>query len=347
MKKHILFGFLLLIAAVGCSPVFGQFEALNKVKNKAREAVKKQTSEDASPEPGNDRVPGSARIGKTAVDTGLEIVLTKREYKSFDEAKTSSVSRVSDGEPLWLYLKFKDSLAKYAYKNPYADAEGNINYFLYVEIGARGKDGEVYANDVLIFKKEELSQNELKIALAPGRAGRNKSLSMFLEAVGGGDAGVWDNEIRISNVPAAPRSAKDYLARATVTADVSDGIARYRKMKSEYAQTVARGAAEENKLPAPGRYSNDQLKTEILNMLKSEGIVPVKFYFSSDEWVEYTENNVKQNRKVYAAYTYKNGGECLYGIAEVVQDYSYVSAGYGAANIYLRKDSPILCAGLQ
>ena len=180
-----------------------------------------------------------------------------------------------------------------------------------------------------------------------GKAGRNKSLSMFLEVVGGGQPGVWNNEIRISNSPVSPRASDDYLAKVAVTANVANGIAKYNKMKREYSQIIQRGTAEDNKLPEPGKYANNALKAQILNRLKEEGITPVKFYFTDDEWGEYTQDNVKQNRKVYAAYTYKKGAECLYGVAEAVQNYSHLTASYGETIIYTRNDSPIQCADLN
>lgn len=351
MKKLILFSVALIVMAY--APAFGQMNILNKVKEKTKEVTSKtsgQTNQSGSSR--NDSMSGvEIGNGKSASNftgKGVEIVLATKDYNSFAEAKPNAVNRIVDGDHLWLYIKFDGTLANYVYKTPYADNDGNINYILFLEIGAQGEESS-YDDNSLIFKKEQLNVSELKIALAPGAAGRNKSASMFLETVGGGQPGVWKNEIRVSNSPTVPRRMGDYLAKAPLTCDVSEGLAQYRKMLKNYASIAYVGTAEENKLPEPGKFVNAAIKTQIFEKLKMEGITPAKFYFTDDDWTAYSDSETsrKVDRKIYAAYTYQKGSNCFYGIAEVVQNYSYALATYGESFVTLRKDYPILCSSLK
>ena len=40
----------------------------------------------------------------------VQMVLTNAERKDFAEAKTAAVTKVADGDPLWLYVKFNGTL---------------------------------------------------------------------------------------------------------------------------------------------------------------------------------------------------------------------------------------------
>ena len=348
--KKIMFLCAALVLALS-APAFGQIgNILNKVKEKTKETKEKtkETVDSSSAAATTGTGNGALKVDSDIKNSGVQLVLTTKEYKTFDEAKPNAVNRVTDGEYLWMYVKFNGGLAKYAHRMQYADSEGNINYVLFFEIGAQGEESS-YDDASLVFTKEQLNVNELKIALAPGAARENKSLPIFLETVGGGNPGLWKNEIRISNSPTMPRGINDYLAKTLLDCDVSEGLAQYRKMLKNYASIAYVGTAEENKLPEAGKFVNAAIKTQILNKLKAEDIVPAKFYFTDNDWSEYSDSqtNEKLHRKVYAAYTYQVGAECFYGIAEVVQNYSYVTARYGETLVYLRKGFPILCSNLK
>jgi hypothetical protein len=338
MKKTLLSTFAIIVLLSSGSVIFGQFDVLKKVKKKVEDAGK--TTETT----GQPNETGSVLKSKATVNNRIGAVLSKGDYKSFDEAEPNAATRVVDGDLLWLYLKFNGTLADHVHKNEYADNDGNISYVLFFDIGAQGETSS-YANGSLVFKKDELNVSELKIALAPGRPGRNKSLELFLATVGGGRPGVWQNEIRVSNNPSLSDRNGEYLARIPITCDVSDGLPKYRAMDNEYREIVRKGTVEDNKMPVATAYVNNPVKAQILAKLKTEGIVPAKIFFTTDGWTEYldSQSNVKQDRKLYAAYLYKKGADCLYGIAEVTQNYSYYTAGYGESNIIFRKDYPIAC----
>ena len=66
----------------------------------------------------------------------------------------------------------------------------------------------------LVFSPSELAANELKINLAPGIFGRNKSMPLLLKTADNARPGLWQNEFRIANTPAVPRGPGDFLAKS-------------------------------------------------------------------------------------------------------------------------------------
>ena len=330
------FPFLLLgLLLAGPAPAQGLKGLLDKARDKLQ----------THPAP----VDATATAVAPPVTAGFHAVLTRSaEAKDFAAAQAAAVARVSDGQPLWLHLRFEPNLRAHVHKSDLSTDDGQLRYFLWAELGPRGSE-EVYARDGFEFKKEQLDLSELRVALAPGQGGRNQSLSVFLKPVGGGRPGVWQNELRLHNQPAGPKARGEYLSILPITADVSDGLPQYRAMANAYDQAVRRGSAEDNQLPKPGRFADARLQAAILAKLKAEGVQPARFFFSSDEWEGASDSHTgaRLERSVYAAYTYKKGADCLSGVAEVTQPYSHVSASYGQSLIALRKDFPLKCELLK
>jgi hypothetical protein len=132
-----------------------------------------------------------------------------------------------------------------------------------------------------------LNVSELKINLSPGKPGRNKSLPFFLEVVGGGRPGVWNNEIRVYKSQKVPVTRADFLATLPITCDVSNGFTKYRKMKDDFEIAQYKGVAEENQLAEPTEFDDPALKAKVVAKLKTVGITPVKFYFTNEDWETY------------------------------------------------------------
>jgi hypothetical protein len=346
MKKFTLY--VLLISLFCVTPALGQFDILKKAKEKVKEVTRPKTEQSGdSPDSNKKNSSTTDTRMKKPANSGVELVLTKEEYKSFDEAKSYSVNRVVDGDLLWLYIKFKGTLADYVHQNEIVNNDGSFDYILFTEIGEAGTDQSYKAN-LLKFKKEELNVSELKFNLSPGKPGRNKSLPFFLEVVGGGSPGIWNNEIRVSKSEKFPHTRADFLATVAITCDVSNGFIKYPKMKGDFEIAQYKGVAEENELAEPTDFNDPALKAKVVAKLKTVGITPVKFYFTNEDWETYKNDRTGERySKMYAAYTYKKGTECMYGIADIQRNYSYALASFGESVIVLRKDFPITCDKLK
>jgi hypothetical protein len=352
MKKFTLYVLSLSLFCV--VPAFGQFDILKKIKEKAKEATKPKVEQPESGDAPDANKKNSSTTDtrmKKPVNTGVEMVFTNEEYKNFDEAKAHSVNRVVDGDLLWLYIKFRGTLADYVSPTVVYNDDDSDDFLLFTEIGEAGTDN-MYKSDTLFFRKQELNGSELKLNLAPGKPGQNKSLPFFLDVAAGGSYAVRNNEIRISNSPDEPRIRADYLATAAITCDVSRGLTKYKKMKDDFETARYLGVAEENKLPKPTDFNDPALKASVIARLKTVGITPVKFYFTREDWeirtVEPTVNRPGEKySKMYAAYTYKKGAECLFGYADIQRNYSYAMAAFSEPIIELNKGFPILCEKLK
>ncbi|MCA1589594.1 MAG: hypothetical protein LC734_04235, partial [Acidobacteria bacterium] len=125
-----------------------------------------------------------------AMNVDVQAVLSKADHPNFALAKTRTAVRVADGDPLWLYLKFNGKLGDYVRTTAVADEPGKFRYQLFVEIGPKG-DVRTLNEYVLEFAKEDLAMQELKINLAPGLMGRNRSIPVFLMASAAARPGLW------------------------------------------------------------------------------------------------------------------------------------------------------------
>jgi hypothetical protein len=342
VKRAVTIGFFLL-SAVGVSSVFPQFPQSQRVRDRMDQSIK------ASQEREHDeRLDREARLPVPKPDVmnvDVQIVLSKVEYKTFAEAKAAEAKKIVDGEPLWLYIKFKSRLGDYVLTTRNPNDPEKLRYTLYAEVAPRG-DITALNQYSIQFAKEDLPATEIKINLAPGLFGRNKSIPVFLMTTGGAKAGVWHDELRLTNTVAIPRGLSENLASTPVTLDFSAGTAKYRKMDSEYDSIILRGTTDLAKMPAAGTFFSEDLKTRITDQLATENIRPLKIFFSGDDWQEYASFgfSAKKSRKVFATFTYREADNCFYGVAEVIVNYDFMQSRYGEPEIRLQKQLPIPCS---
>ena len=347
MRKALLISFALMLMT--SSRLYAQFPQLKKIREKQQ--ISKQAElerESARREAETGKLTSIPKPKAAVMNVDVQIVLSRGDYKTFADAKPNAINRITDGEPLWLYVKFNGKLGDYVLTRPSLDEPGKLKYTLFAEIGPQG-DITALNQYLLQFSSGELSATELKINLAPGLFGRNKSIPVFLSRAGGGRPGVWSSEFRITNSHAIPRGLNDHLAKSTFLLDLSGGPMKYSRMLADYDSIILRGTTDTAKMPIAGTFSNASIKGNVLARLRAEGIAPVKFFFSGDEWTENLPSmlNQKQSRKVFAVYTYQKAKDCFYGVAEIIQPYDGFAAKYTESSITLQKDFRIQCSELN
>lgn len=347
MKKVVLIGFLMLL--VTSLPALGQFDQRRRSRDRIDRMVKANEEREAAEKAGTGVATALSGPKPAILNVDVQAVLSSKDLKTFAEAKLAPANQVTDGTPLWLYIKFNGKLGDYVSTVPNADEPGKLKYLLYAEVGPQG-DVTALNQYVLQFAKEDLAATEAKINLAPGLFGRNKSIPVFLTAAAAARPGVWQNEFRLANSSGIPRSPAANLTKTNITLDFAGGLEKYRKMKSEYDSVILRGTSDLTKMPVAGTFFREPIRVEIEAKLKSEGITPAKLYFSGDDWETSTSGSMlamKQNRQVFAVYTYQKGETCFYGVAEVTQTYSPFNSKYGESVINLTNDLPLSCAALN
>ena len=340
MKTALLVGSILI--AGGASAAFGQFPQERRMRDRMDQSVKASEArehdrrlEEASALP----VPK-----KAVMNVDVQMALSKTEHKTFAEAKAAEAKRIVDGEPLWMYIKFKGKLGDFVLTTRDPQDPEKLRYTLFAEVAPRG-DITALSQFTIQFFKEDLAATEVKINLAPGLFGRNKSIPVFLMTSGGAKTGVWNNEVRLTNTLAMPRGLIDNLASTPVTLDLSGGGGKYRKMDSEYDSIVLRGTTDLTKMPIPGTFFSEDLRARVASKLAAENIKPLKIYFSGDDWQEYAflGMSMKKSRKVFATFTYREAEACFYGVAEVVENYDFIESKYAEAEIKLQKNLAVPC----
>ncbi len=329
-----------MAASVGA--VFSQFPQMDKQRQRMDQSIK------ASKDREHDRQlneAGNLPVPKPAVmNVDVQMVLSKAEHKTFAEAKTAEARKITDGEPLWLYIKFKSKLGDYVLTTRDADDRERLRYTLFAEVGPRG-DITAQNQYSIHFNKEDLPATELKINLAPGLFGRNKSIPVFLMTSGAANAGVWNNELRLTNTVSRPRPLTANLASAPVTLDLVGGPAKYKKMDADYDSIILRGTTDLTKMPVAGTFFNEAVKARITEKLAADNIRPEKLYFSGDDWQEFGSFglSMSKTRRVFATFTYRRGEQCLYGVAEATENFDFMESKFGDAEISVQKDLPIPC----
>jgi len=292
---------------------------------------------------------GNLPVPKPAVmNVDVQIVLSKAEYKTFAEAKTAEAKKIVDGEPLWLYVKFKSKLGDYVLTTRHPEDPERLRYTLYAEVAPRG-DITALNQYSIRFAKEDLAATELKINLAPGLFGRNKSMPVFLMTSGAAKSGVWNNEFRLTNSTAFPRALNENLASTPITLDLAGGPGKYKKMDSQYDSIILRGTTDLAKMPVAGTFFSEEVKNHVETKLAGESITPIKIYFSGDDWEELASFGIspRKSRRVFATFTYRRGEACFYGVAEVVENYDLIGSKFSEAEIKLQKDLPVLCTEIN
>jgi hypothetical protein len=235
---------------------------------------KKATEAAAKPEPQrppvasqnetalNAAIPGSARpqatIGAASDNSGMqnpevEMVLTGSRASSWTDAQKKAVTKVNDGDPLWLYLKTAKPIKDYIHRmnRPEAPAELNLviapqGVYRSVSQNSGGR------NTVWELRPEEMQLKEITISLAPGasryflRPGSHLSggskADFFLEFIAGDKAtrGQWQNEIFVlgskRHINANGEESGGIsipMAVASILVDVPNGISKYKALRNE------------------------------------------------------------------------------------------------------------------
>ncbi|MEP7213419.1 MAG: hypothetical protein ABI791_10105 [Acidobacteriota bacterium] len=344
MKKLIIAAFLSLIVVAAYVPAYSQIDQLRRSRVRMDASIR---AEDEKERKRNEELYGAALpVPRAAVmNVDVQGILSAQDLKSFADARLRTISRITDGENLWLYLKFKTKLGDYVLTTRDADDPTKLHYSLFAEIGPKG-DITALNQYLLQFTKEDLAATELKINLAPGLTGRNRSIPLFLTAAGSAKPGLWTNEIRVSNMVAVPRGLSGHLATASVVLDLKGGNAKYRKMDADYDSMVLRGTTDLSIMPIAGTFYDAATRDAVVNRLKAEGLTAESFYFAGDAWSEYMGSTMamKRERKVFAVYTYKKAADCFYGLAAIVQNYDYSADKFGPSEISLTKDLALPCA---
>jgi hypothetical protein len=268
-----------------------------------------------------------------------EIIYTVKECKNFEEAEKFKITEVKDGDSLWMYLRFPSALINYIPADEHAgtDEDGFDLHSLRVGMGPQDAK-EIWNIWAFYFKKRELNTSELKINLAPGVPGRNKSANSFLQTVGRGRPGIWKNAMLVYV------KYEEYLAIGPITCNVENGLAKYKKMATDLYEKVNVGTAEENKLPEAKGFNDAQIRQFCVNKIKEKGITITKFYFTYDNWATVSNgNNQKIAREMTAVFTYKIKDECFFGTIELRQPYSALTVQYGENEIKMQPGFPYLC----
>ena len=343
MKRVVIIGVLLLSSLQVLAQDFPQAD---RFRRRVEQSVK--SSQDRE----HDRRLEEAStlpVPKPAVmNVDVQAVLSKGDYKTFAEAKATLLKKLVDGEPVWLYVKFKTKLGDYVLTTRNPDDPERLRYTLIAEIGPRG-DVTAQSQYAIRFSKEDLAATELKIALAPALFGRNKSIPVLLMTTGTVKTGVWNNEFRLTNNITMPRALSANLASVPVILDFAGGNAKYRKMDDEYASITLRGTVDTAKMPIAGTFFNEELRARISETLASESITPEKLYFSGDDWQEFGSSGVMLSkiRRVFATFTYRRADQCFYGVAEVKETFDFMNSKFGEPEIKLQKDFSVPCTELN
>ena len=331
----------MLLLMIGSAVAYGQVNRNQRIRDRMEPKVRVAEEADRRAEE-ESKLP----VPKPAVmNVDVQMVLSKADVKTFAEAKAAEAKRISDGDQLWMYLKFKSTLGDYVITTRNPEDQEKLQYTLYAEIGARG-DLSALHQYTIRFAKEDLAASELKIGLAPGQLGRNKSIPLLLMLTNTTKSGVWNNEFRLTNSLVIPRDLTDNLATSPVAVDFSTGVAKYQKMGSEYDSLFLRGTTDVSKMPIAGTYFSTKLKDRIVENLAVQKIQPLKIYFSGDDWQESASfvPTLKKSRRVFATFTYQQGEECRYGLAEIVSTFDVTKDAYGDPEVRIQKDLPIGCA---
>ena len=312
-------------------------ERMQQMEEAAREREKEETAANALPKP---------KPAKMNVD--VQMALSQADHKTFAEAQKAAAAKVTDGDPLWLYIKFNGKLGDYVLTELDKENEGSLRYLIFAEIAPAG-DVTALNHYVLQFAKEDLVKPEIKINLTHGLPGRNASIPVFIDVAGTREPGVWNNEFRLTNTRAFPRSLGDNLATAGLRLEIPGGPAKYKTIRDDYASLVLRGTADKAQLPIPGQFYSLPLKTEVTARLRDEGVTPVRLYFAGSNWEEFgmSQLNPKRTRRVNAAYTYRTGEECFYGVAEVRQTYDAVKDSWVTGRITTTNNLPLTCTQID
>lgn len=359
MKKVVFW--LLPVIVLSSLSVFGQqtdpppqMEQLKRLRERIDRSVQaeqeRNSRDQGDTSAGNRTGPAPLPQPKPArMNVDVQGVLSQENVKNFEEAKARPLTKVADGDRLWLYVKFNGTLGDYVRTQHDPENPGQYRYVLFAEISP---EGDISAKNQysMLFTKEDLTLTEIKVNLAPGLPGRNASMPVYLATAAMTERGNWKNEFRLTNMPAVPRRLEENLISVPLSFDFSEGVSKYSVMEKMYYSMVIRGTDNTESMPIPGMFYSLPIKTQITDQLSKDNITPVRFYFASDNWDEMSSGGMtgmKRVRRIFAAFTYRSGDNCRYGVAEVEQNYMFMEMKYGPSNIKVEKDLPIPCDKLN
>jgi hypothetical protein len=205
-----------------------------------------------SPASQNTTVSGTSEMQNPEV----QMVLTKSRPSSWADAQKKAVTKVSDGDPLWLYLKTAKPLKEYVYKRNDPETVGELELMIAPQGSYTSVSQSVNGpSSIWPLRPEEMRGNEIAISLAPGatryfqppgaRFTHSSKAMFFLEFVGGANArrGQWQNEIFVignqqhvdanGRIDSGGALRRVPMAVAPITVDVPDGISKYKALSQE------------------------------------------------------------------------------------------------------------------
>lgn len=302
--------------------------------------------------------------------TPAKMVLAKAAYPDYSTAAAHAVTEVTDGDSLWLYVQFQDAVKNHVVVSRKNNPDGSVSKrsLLLFSIGPKGNTESTYNSQQLCLKgcdasdyaqfnlysildEKSMEKNEFRLCLT-GYV-KNQSNPIFLKTVGGGNPGVWHNELRLYTGTADSQfpemvSWKDDkpLGIIPILCNVDDGIVKYKKMLAAYNEVLDKGDKSSNVLPAKGKFNDAAIKAKVGQIAKTKGWAVKEIFFVENNWVEFGEiNDLDKYRRVYAVAVYKKGTSCFFSYLEVIQRYRYGTATYGPSDIKIsNEDLPIECS---
>lgn len=286
------------------------------------------------------------------------MIFSKKEYDSFDKAAADTVNTIEDGDSLWLYVKLDKPLYNYVDISRFTDNDGHLIelHSFHIVIGPRGatypeyaqqqiyvnagknvdKDRSVNSGIVTKLNVDPNTTTELKILLSSYSKG--KSSFVLLEAIGGGEIGMWDNEIRL-----VFNYKTETFASAPILCNMINGLSNYKQAWKVYENVIKNGDEGDNSLPITGKFNDLKLKASILEKLKAKKGLPASFNFTVDDWTVYTAAN-GQSRTVHGYALYKESDKCYYTMIEVEQIMTYQQSEWSEPSIHFYKENaPVEC----
>ncbi|MCH8621055.1 hypothetical protein [Undibacterium sp. TS12] len=247
---------------------------------KAAEALKAATGKPAQAPNGMVAAkPGTlGQLASPADYQGLpgEAVVTATPSSSFDEASKKIMASVQDGDPVYFHVRLPRSLKDYVFPTFSDDRVGLI-----LSVGPRGQPGQQHNAMALLLTNAEMEATELHLNLAPGEV-RKSAMLAWMETVGGGSPGHWENEIRLLG------KNRSMLAVAPLTAEVSNGISKYRAMIKEYGNRFMIGDPASNEAPLNIHRRDARLSEEVVRQASQLlGRKPEATYFTDDGWSDH------------------------------------------------------------
>jgi hypothetical protein len=289
--------------------------------------------------------------------SAVEIIFTKEYYDNFDLAKPHAIHEVMDGDPLWLYAKLEQPLKNYVYTQRVTANDGSVKTLRHFQlgIGPQGEEsdyeniqiwvgnehGESISGTCNIIPADYLEKKEFLLSLTTFK--KYLSTKLFIELVGSGDAGIWENEIRFYKGIIEAGADNPALGVGKITCNLENGVVKYRKMWNTFNEVLEKGSAEDNSLPNKGHFEDAALKNTIINDLKNHGLTFNKVYFVTG-WIDYNANTGERYRKAQAVYTYKKEGRCFFGFVYPTQYLNNLTGSWTPIKLeYEGNGFPITC----